>query len=209
MKESVKITRGRTNLYPIINKLINDELEKLSRYQITPWALMQSGGVFLCKDFYGKKIQYQGVLFEGSPREVFWGHYIEPFLEDISYRAINHTILLCNEKKLRLNEPLLETTELLKLLVRKTYNLMANIDRNLRGQGYPQKIRKRGVNAEIEAMDKFIDTRVQSEIRMYKIKSKLEKLNTFCHEHQFLLWIIGIIVGLFGIALGIITLYKK
>jgi len=209
MNASVEITSGRTNLYPSINKFINDEWEKLRRYQITPWALLQPGKIFLCKDFYGKKIQYQGVLFEGSPHDVFWGHYIEPFLEDISYRAIDQTIQLSKDKNVRLKEPLLETTQLLKLLVRKTYDLMADVDRRLRGQGYPQNIGKRGVDAEIAAMDKFIDARVQSEIRMYKTQSKLEKLNTFCHKHQFLLWTIGIIVGLLSVALGIAAIYKK
>lgn len=209
MNESIELRSGRTDLYPAINKFVNDEWEKLRRYQITPWALLQSGKVFLCKYFDGTKIQYQGeVIFEGSPREVFWSHYIEPFLEDISYRAIDKTIQLCKDKNLRLKEPLLETTQLLKLLVRKTYDLMADVDRRLRGRGYPQNIEKRGVDAEIAAMDKFIDTRVQSEIRMYKTKSISEKLNDFYHKYQLLLWIVGIIIGLFSVALGIATLYK-
>jgi hypothetical protein len=209
MNESIELTYGRTDLYPAINKFVNDEWEKLRRGQITPWALLQSGKGFLCKYFDETKIQYQGeVIFEGSPREVFWGHYIEPFLEDISYRAIDQAIHLCKDKNVRLNEPLLETTQLLKLLFRKTFNLMADIDRGLRGRGYPQNIEKRGVDAEIAAMDKFIDTRVESDIRMYKTKSISERLNDFYHKYQLLLWIVGITVGLFSVALGIAALYK-
>ena len=202
-----EIARGRTNLYPVINKFINYEWEKLRRDQIIPWNFMLSENGFRCKDFYGKQIQYRGVRFEGSPRIVFWGRYIEPFLEDISYRAIDKTIHLCIDKNVRLKEPLLETAELLKLLVRKTYNLMADVDRRLRGRGYPDTIGKQCVVGEIAVMDRFIDDRVQSEIAMCKTPSTLGKLNEFYHNHQFLLWLIAIIIGLVSVVLGIAALY--
>jgi hypothetical protein len=199
---------AKTNLYPIINKLINDEWVRLHRDQIIPWVFLNTGRVFRCKDFYGKEIQYQGVLFEGSPREVFWGRYIEPFLEDISYRAIDQTIQLCNEKMEILKEPLLETSELLKILVRKAYDLMADVDQRLRGSGFPQNIMKRSVDGEIAAMDIFIDDRVKSEIAMYKPPVKSIK---FYHEHPFLFWSISIFLGILSVILGvwgILALYR-
>jgi hypothetical protein len=199
---------AKTNLYPVINKFINDEWVKLHRDQIIPWVFLNTGRVFRCKDFYGKEIHYQGVMFEGSPREVFWGRYIEPFLEDISYRAIDQTIRLCNEKMEILKEPLLETSELLKVLVRKAYDLMADVDQRLRGSGFPQNIVKRSVDAEIAAMDRFIDDRVKSEIAMYKPPAKSIK---FYHEHPFLFWSISIFLGILSVILGawgILVLYR-
>ena len=163
---------------------------------------------FRCKDFYGKEIQYQGVIFEGSPREVFWGRYIEPFLEDISYRAIDQTIRLCSVKMERLKEPLLEISELLKILVRKAYDLMADVDQRLRGSGFPQNIVKRSVDVEIAAMERFIDDRIKSEIAMYKPPAKSIK---FYHEHQFLFWSISIFLGILSVILGvwgILALYR-
>jgi hypothetical protein len=200
--------RKKTNLYPVTSKFINDEWEKLRRDKIIPWNFLTSGKGFHGQDFYGKVIHYQGGLFEGSPRDVFWGRYIEPFLEDICFRAIDQTIRVCNEKMERLKEPLLETADLLKILVRKTYNLMADIDQRLRGQGYPQTVAKRHVNGEIEEMDRFIDTRVQSEISMHKPPSK--SIN-FYHEHPYLFWSISTLVGLLSLILtiwGILALYR-
>jgi hypothetical protein len=203
----LQIASGRTNIYPIINKFINDEWEKLRRDQIDPWNFMLSENGFRCKNFYGKQIQYQGVRFEGSPRIVFWGRYIEPFLEDISFRAIDKTIHLCIDKNVILKEPLLETAELLKLLVRKTYNLMADVDRRLRGSGYPDSIGKQDVVGEIAVMDRFIEDRVKSEIAMYKPPAKSIK---FYHEHPFLFWSISIFISILSVILGawgILALY--
>jgi hypothetical protein len=196
LKSQIAYT-SRTNLYSIINKFINDEWEKLRRDQITPWVFLNSGKVFRCKDFYGKEMQYQGISFEGSPREVFWARYIEPFLEDISYRAIDQTIRFCNEKKGKLEKPILETAELLKILVRKTYELMADVDRRLRGCGYPETIGKRSVDAEVATMDRFIDDRVQSEIAMYK---RPWKIDDFYKDHPFLFWFITLALGIIGAA---------
>jgi hypothetical protein len=203
-----EIARGRTNLYPVINKFINDEWEKLLRDQIIPWNFLLSENGFRCKDFYGKLIQYRGVRFEGSPRIVFWGRYIEPFLEDISYRTIDKTIHLCIDNKLRFKEHLLETAELLKLLVRKTYNLMADVDHRLRGRGYPDSIAKQDVRGEIAVMASFIDDRVQSEISMFKPPSKSIK---FYHEHPYLFYSISILLSILSVILGIwgiSTIYK-
>jgi len=134
----------KNNIYPkkagrkiylnhVINKFINDEWEKLNRNQIIPWSFLTSKGGLSCKDFYGREIHYGGVKFEGSPREVFWNGYIEPFLEDITYRAIDFTINICKDKEEKIQEPLLETDRQLKSLVRKTYASMADVDRRLRG----------------------------------------------------------------------------
>jgi hypothetical protein len=204
----LEIDRGKTNLYPVINKFINDEWVTLYRDQIIPWSFLNSGNVFRCKDFYKKAISYQGVTFEGSPREVFWGRYIEPFLEDISYRAIDQTIRLCNEKGEILKEPLSETARLLKILVRKNYELMADVDQRLRGHGFPQNIAKRNVDSQIAEMDRFIDARVQSEISMYKPPSKSIK---FYGEHPYLFWSVGILLGILSVILGIwgiLALYR-
>jgi hypothetical protein len=198
----LEITNGKTNLYTVINKFINDEWEKLCRNQIIPWSFLNTGKVFRCKYFSGKEIQYQLHSFEGSPREVFWGRYIEPFLEDISNRAIDQTIRFINEKYVSPKDALLETSKLLKILVRKTYDLMAEVDQRLRGRGYPQNVEKRKVDAEIAAMDKFIDDRVQSEIAMYRLPK-------FYYENKELIKFIAIAVGIIGGIVGIVYTIVK
>jgi len=72
-----------TPLYPLIERLVEEEWVKLERDQITPWTFMTAGSRLRMKDFYGKEIIYEGVDFDGSPSDVFWGRHIEPFLEDL------------------------------------------------------------------------------------------------------------------------------
>ncbi|MGO8760564.1 MAG: hypothetical protein ACLP2P_13015 [Desulfobaccales bacterium] len=200
-----KITRN-TNLYPIIFKFINDEWEKLNRKQIIPWSFLTTSSGLSCKDFYGKEIHYAGKFkFEGSPREVFWNRYIEPFLEDISYRAIDYIINICKEREERINEPLLEAEMQLKSLIRKAYTSMADVDRRLRGCGYPQNVAIRKVESEIAVMDRFVVDRIQSENSMYKAPSKSIK---FYRKHPYLFWFIGIFLGLLSVILGIWQIWK-
>lgn len=68
-----------TPLYPTFRKRITDAFEQLDRQQVTPWAFMTAGPPFQVNRFDGTEVAYPGIKFEGSPREVFWSGYIEPF----------------------------------------------------------------------------------------------------------------------------------
>lgn len=151
----------QTGAYPVSSKLVRDEFERLRRNNITPWMFLNSGPPMRVADFYGKTISYQGVaVFEGSPRTVFWGRYIEPFLEDIVLRIIDRTIILCRDEGHEPKPALTEAGQLLKSLVRDAYGAMANVDQRLRGRGNPDKVNKRNVDAEVVAMERFIDARL-------------------------------------------------
>jgi hypothetical protein len=160
-----------SSLYPILTKFIDDEWVKLERNQITPWAFLTAGPPFRCKDFYGKEIAYQGISFEGSPRNVFWGRYIEPFLEDIVERTVQETIRLATEKGQNAIEPLNEVSGLLKSLARQAYDRMAVIDQRLLGKGFPENVPRREVNAEFASMENFINQRITAELTMAKPKN--------------------------------------
>ena len=138
-----------TNLYPVLSKLVEDEWVKLDRNQITPWAFMTAGPAFRCKDFYGREIAYQGIKFEGSPRQVFWGRYIEPFLEDLVHRVVEETLRLASGRKQNVQQPLAEVGSLLKSVAQRAYRRMADIDQRLRGEGFPNSVPKRGIDGEL------------------------------------------------------------
>jgi hypothetical protein len=181
-----------STLYPLVAKMIEDEWVKLERNQITPWAFVTAGPPFRCKDFYGKQISYQGIGFEGAPREVFWSRYIEPFLEDIVDRLVKETLRLCEEKRQRTNEPLAELGALLKSLAHRAYEHMAVIDQRLRGKGYPNNVPRRTTEREFKGMEAFIDQRVHAEQAMTKPKYRI---NEFYVEHPFLFWLIALLVS--------------
>lgn len=100
-----------------------------------------------------------------------------------------------------MTQPLKETSDLLKKLVLKAYNSMADVDQRLRGNGYPNKVNKKDVSIKISLMTKIIDERVKSELSIWKNPSKLTKIY---HNHPFLFWLIGIVIGIIGIVITLI-----
>jgi GUN4-like/CHAT domain len=165
-----------TPLYPTLSKLVEDEWVRLDQNQITPWAFMTAGPLFRCQSFYGMEIAYQGIRFEGTPRDVFWGRYIEPFLEDIVQRVLAETLKLSAEKKQNAQRPLAEVSDLLRSLVQRAYSHMANIDQQLRGGGFPDSVSKRNMDSELISMENFIDERVKAEIVMLRPELLQESL---------------------------------
>ena len=187
------ISGNKSAIYQITKNMIEDEYEKLRRDKITPWSFLHSGHSLKIKDYYGKEIYYSGVIkFEGSPEHKFWNDFIEPFLEDIVFRSIDNTIKLCRDKKLYSATPIRETGGLLKVLVRKVYNDMADVDRRLRGAGFPQNIEKKDVSGKINPFLSLIDERIKSELSIRK------RLNEFYHYNDGLIWLIGIILACFA-----------
>jgi hypothetical protein len=66
-----------TGVYPVTSKLVRDEWEKLRGERITPWDFFNSGKPIRVVDFYGKEHHFQGILFDGSTRIIFWSRYID------------------------------------------------------------------------------------------------------------------------------------
>lgn len=181
-----------TALYPLLDKYINDAWVRLERDKITPWSFMTAGPPFRVIDFYGKQIAYQGIGFEGSPRHVFWGRYIEPFLEDLVNQSVNEALRLSAEKKQNARMVLPELAGLLKSVSHRALSRMAEIDRRLLGRGFPQKIPLRNVQREMAEMDSFIDRRIDAELTMLP---KGVRINEIYKEHPFWFWLIPILVG--------------
>jgi hypothetical protein len=157
-----------TPLYPIFEKRVADAVEQLLQKQVTPWAFLSSGKPFQVSKFDGRKIVYQGGEFEGSRREVFWGRYIEPFLEDLSVREIDAAVKMADERGVDAKLLLSEVQSLLVKSTRKVFDRMAEIDRRLIGKGYPNNVPLRSVENEVRGMAQFIEKRIAAEIAMLK-----------------------------------------
>lgn len=153
-------------LFPILRHSVNEEWQRLKKDQIEPWIFMPHARPFSVKNFYDKNIQYQGIEFAGSPREVFWGGYIEPFLKNIISTQIEKTVELANKKRLLAGSPLDEVSVLLRNLVRDAYRLMSGIDQRLSGKGFPSSAPLRKVDSLIKMMEAFIIERVEAEKKM-------------------------------------------
>lgn len=185
-----------TPLYPTFRKRVDDAVEQIIKRQVTPWSFLTAGPPFRIKMFDGKQIAYEGVGFEGSPREVFWSRYIEPFLEDLCISEIGAAGAMAKERGVDARLLLPEVQNLLSAGCRRAYVSMADVDRRLRGKGFPDKVELRSIDREASALAQFIEERVRAEFAMWKPKSRVE---LWYERNKFWVWAIGIIVSILGL----------
>lgn len=186
-----------TPLYPTFRKRIEDATERIIRDQVTPWAFLTAGPPFKVKQFSGWEISYQGIGFEGSPRTIFWGRYIDPFLEALAIEEIDFAISSAKERRVDATILLPEVQGLLVAAVQKIFSAMAEIDRRLRGKGYPESVPLRSVEGEVSQLRAFIDERVRCELAMWKPKSALEE---WYDRNKFLVGVVGTVLTVAGLA---------
>jgi hypothetical protein len=181
----------------MFRKRIEDAMERIIREQITPWAFLTAGPPFKVKQFSGRDISYQGIGFEGSPSDIFWGRYIDPFLEALAIEEIDAAVFSAKERGVDATLLLPEVQGLLIAAVLKVFRQMAEIDRRLRGKGFPEKISLRSTESDVNRLREFIDERIRSELVMWKPKWRVEE---WYERNKFLVWLLGIIVTLAGFA---------
>jgi predicted DNA-binding transcriptional regulator AlpA len=127
---------------------------------------------------------------------VFWTRYIEPFLENICIAEIAAAVVMAKEKEIDGRLLLTEVRTLLAMGFTRIYNRMADIDRKLRGKGFPKQVELRSVEREIAIMNHFLDEHIQSEIEMWKTNSKLEE---WFKKNQFWVWIASVVLAIIAL----------
>ena len=189
----------RSPVFTEVETFIAQEYERLRRTKIDPWSLLTAGPLFRCTDFYGKEISYQGVRFEGSPRDVFWGGFIEPFLRDLVIRAIDHAAGLAASRGVEARTAILEATGLLKSSVSAAYHRMQDIDQCLRAGGYPEQVPPKPVDGYIDRMNTYVDQIASGHLAPQSLP---RRVSAFYNAYPFVFWAVGIIVSvLIAIAL--------
>lgn len=164
-----------TALFPIFEKRINDAVALLITKQVDPWIFLTSSGLRV-KTFSGGEISYSGVKFEGTPAQVFWSRYIEPFLEQIAEEMLGAAALESTQRGVDGKLLLKEVQGLLIPYFHSVYRRMADIDRRLRGGGYPENVPLRSTQLEQGAIERFVTTLVEAEIRMWKPARKAQSV---------------------------------
>jgi hypothetical protein len=190
-----------TPLYPTFRKRVDDAIDQLVRKQITPWYFMTAGPPFRIATFDGRQIAYAGIEFEGSPRLVFWSRYIEPFLEELCLSEISVAVSMARERRIDAKLLLPELQGLLSSGIVKVYTEMANVDRSLRGKGFPEKVPPRPIEQEVRFMNQFVDERVRSELAMWRPKPGMED---WYERNKFWVWAIGLLSALLVAIVGFV-----
>lgn len=146
--------RARTALHPLVQERIAQEERVLTRLN-QAWLSMEGG--LAITDYYGKAIRYSGIRFEGSPREVYWSNFWEPFIFDAAKKVLDWTMETCGARNLQADAYLLEASDLLKDFVRKTYRDIATTDLMLCASGSSDSVSRKDVSRRIRIMNERID----------------------------------------------------
>lgn len=148
-----------TIVFARLEKLVEAADSRLIQL-VTKWAFLTAGPKFEIERFDGTKIIYQGIAFTGSPVEVFWRGFIEPYIEDESVKILEHAGQLATECEIPPESVVNEARCLLHVVVRRVYGKMSEVDRTLRGDGFNFPDRK-DVTSHIAAMSAYIDSEAQ------------------------------------------------
>lgn len=178
-----------TPLFPTFEKRISDDVDALINAQVTPWIFFETGSPFRVNRLVGSEISYQGISYAGSPQDVFWSRYIEPFLEVMIDDALKDAVRTCKEREIDARRALPELQGILLSGCGQVYSRMAEVDRRLRGHGYPDSVATRSIMHELGEMETYLQTRVNAELEMWRPRI-LEK---WYKHNKFWVWIIGIL----------------
>lgn len=144
------------NTHPEISFAIKTAFIKLEQEKITPWMFLLSDKMPPIKDFHGRIIHYRGVKFEGSPTQVFWNGFIDPFLEALIGWAFKFSLDHAKERDLDPESCIEVAQQSLQSGISRIFVRMRDIDRRLRGSGSPDKVPPRNiVSAERGFLEKI------------------------------------------------------
>ncbi len=181
-------------LFPKFEKRISVATDQILRHQVDPWLLMSQG--LTVKHFDGRPISYGGIRFEGSPRQVFWSGYIEPYLENMVITELSVGTALANERGVDVRELIPEIQGLLKSAIAKVLARMADVDRRLRGGGFPDQVPLRRTQSEFAHLVALIDIYAQAELQMANKSSTLQR---WYDQNTAWVWVIGLLFSFIGI----------
>lgn len=154
----------------------------------------------------GRSIRYSGIAFEGSPEQVFWGGYIEPFLEDLCSSAIDEARMLARDRSADLRLLMPDVLALLEDAIRGVYAEMARIHIELYKMGGRRPGVPPDVGPKIDHQMSFARERANSELSLYHAPPILE---LWFRRNQFIAWLIPLLVSLLALAVSWYALSEK
>ena len=143
----------KTSEYPEMTFVIEQAFKQLEAEKLAPWTFMKAGKMKSIEDFNGRRIHYPGIVdLEGSPRQVFWDDFIEPFLEAIFIWAFDLSLAYAEKRKLHPNPVVQHARLCLSRGIYWIYARMQDIDRMLSGKEFPNQVAQHDTSRQIESM---------------------------------------------------------
>lgn len=151
--------------FPELSFAVDQAFRQLELDKVEPWVFLTTGKMQPIETFYGKTIRYSGGAFEGSPRVVFWGGFIEPFLEAIFNRMFEAASSYSRERQADSREVVQHVKQRLLEGVSRIYRRMQDIDCRLRGKGDPRSVSPMDVSGRIREMEEKLRSYAESALR--------------------------------------------
>lgn len=148
--------RDKSPYFVARQKSVRDIFDEFKRESLTPWVFFNVGKPINIKNRQGREVHYEGVKFEGSPRDVFWS-FFTPCIEDIISEQFEAAIEICTDDGYFHEDALTETADLLRSRVTRFLRDMAEIDQRIRGEGFPEHVPRRPVDNEIGYLNEIIE----------------------------------------------------
>ncbi len=143
-----------TQLRPRIKKRVDDLYDKIDNEKLKPWVFINAGVPVKVTKCDGSVISCEGVMFTGTPRNVFWSDdFMPPIIEDAIIKAFDQTIEECRTNGIDSKPQLFETNLILSDFIYRIYNRMASIDSKLMSKDTSENVQHRkDVTDEISKM---------------------------------------------------------
>jgi hypothetical protein len=201
----------RTLLNSRTRKRVQDAYETIEEEKLNPWIWINIDKMRPVTMHNGKVISCKGVLFEGSPRLVFWSDdFIPPFIEDAIVKVFDETIEECYKGNLEPKPYIDEANRLLGGFIWKVYNRMADIDQKLSRKGDSRKAGRKDISFQTAKMEKCLKGHYDAAVLLAS-----EKINTTTPESEKekggwgLIKKIGLILGIIVSLVLIYEAYDK
>lgn len=159
-----------SEIYTLTSKLVSEKQQELVNL-IVQWSFISVGPPFETQKYDGTPIRYQGIKFKGSPRDVFWSGYIEPYLENYGLEILDQVCKASFECGVNIDDATVEGTACINGMISTVYNQMARVDSKLMGNGF-KPAEKRDVSGHISMMKKTINGHANIINKKYKNMKK-------------------------------------
>lgn len=156
---------GRTDLYATTKVRVDRVTDSLIREKVTRWLFIFGPDAKGAVTFHdGREVSYSGLLFEGTPRLVFWDGFIEPFLEDAIRKVLDDVGRECRDNGINPSTPLAEAANCLDNMIWRVYRKMAEVDWRLSGNSSRSPI-SGGLNEKVERKAERMKTKLQEQLK--------------------------------------------
>jgi hypothetical protein len=144
------------------DKSIGEATRALIAAQVSPWANLLTAHSLSVRRHDGSGIVWTDTKYGVPQQDIFWRGYIDPFVEELVSTQMREAGQVARKTQGDREILVAEVRDLLLRAVRKIYDRMADVDQQLRGDGFPQSVTRRSIKTELRVMEQYIDKQARA-----------------------------------------------